>query len=59
MAKKGFVRKYATGQPKKVVQGKTAAGKFLNGVTYAGTKVGQWTVRPGLKAYDAARGKKK
>jgi hypothetical protein len=43
----------------KLSKGKTVAGKALNGVVYAGTKVAQWTVRPGLKAYDVGKGKKR
>jgi hypothetical protein len=53
------VRKWAYEKPKKVVAGRHTSGKALNGLVFAGTKVGQWTVRPAVKTYDFARGRKK
>lgn len=54
------LRKWAYSKPSaKPSRGRTGAGKALNGLAYAGTKVAQWTVRPGIKAYDAGAGRKK
>ena len=53
------IRKWSKSKPAKPTKGKGVGGKFLNGVTYAGTKVGQWTVKPSLKVYDMTTGKKK
>jgi hypothetical protein len=56
----GAVRKFAYDKrPPMPSKGKTGAGKALNGLTAVGTKVGQWTVRPGLKAYDVGKGRRK
>lgn len=53
------IKKWAYSKPKPAVKNKGTGHKLLNGLVYAGTKVGQWTVRPGIKAYDVGRGKKK
>ena len=53
------IRKWAYERPHHVVSGKSASGKALNGLAYAGTKVGQWTVRPAVKTYTVVSGKKR
>jgi hypothetical protein len=53
------IKMWAFSKPRPVTSSKKTSGKFLNGMAYAGQKVGQWTVIPGLKAYDVAKGKKK
>lgn len=53
------LRKWSKSKPVAVSKGKHGWGKAMNGLVYAGTKVGQWTVRPGIKAYDVGKSKKK
>jgi hypothetical protein len=60
--KEGIVmgmKKWAYSKPKAVVKNKGVGHKVLNGLVFAGTKVGQWTVRPGVKAYEVGKGGKK
>jgi len=51
------LKKWAYSKPRRITRNK-GVGKVFNGLVYAGTKVGQWTVRPSVKAYDVGRGKK-
>ena len=53
------IKTWAYSKPRPVVKNKGTGHKFVNGMAYAGQKVGQWTVRPGLKAYAVGKGKKK
>lgn len=52
------LKRWAYSKPEPVVKNKGGGSRALNGLVYAGTKVGQWTVRPGVKAYDVGKGKK-
>lgn len=53
------IRKFAYSKPAKPFKNRTIASKAGNGVVVVGTKVAQWTVRPGIHAFDAGKGKRK
>jgi hypothetical protein len=52
------IRKWAYEKPKGPYKKRTGAKGVVDSVAIVGTKIGQWTVRPSIHAYDAGRGEK-